>query len=130
MLSIIEMKKSLIEIELYSLGFSSKNRDIRWGRFEALIHSVRGWVYKFKYYYLYFYYKRYCKKTLYNVVNFFYPFFYSWYSYGCLRESYFFLKKFWWSKITTYLWTFEIILSLRYMNWMFLKVLKLDLRHF
>ncbi|XP_031370369.1 inositol monophosphatase 2-like [Apis dorsata] len=40
--NVTEMKKSLVEIELYSLGFSSKNRDIRWGRFEAFINSVRG----------------------------------------------------------------------------------------
>nr|XP_033201481.1 inositol monophosphatase 3-like isoform X1 [Bombus vancouverensis nearcticus] len=37
-----ELRKSLIELELFSLRIPSKNRDIRWGRFEALLNASQG----------------------------------------------------------------------------------------
>ena len=39
---VTELKKALIEIELFSLRFSGKNRDVRVGRFEAYIQAARG----------------------------------------------------------------------------------------
>ncbi|XP_029043684.1 inositol monophosphatase 2-like [Osmia bicornis bicornis] len=39
---VTELKKSLIEIELFSLQFPSRNRDIKMGRLEAFIKAARG----------------------------------------------------------------------------------------
>ncbi|XP_017790216.1 PREDICTED: inositol monophosphatase 2-like [Habropoda laboriosa] len=40
--TVTELKKALIEIELFSLRIPSRNRDIRTGRLDALIHASRG----------------------------------------------------------------------------------------
>ncbi|XP_076676508.1 uncharacterized protein LOC143373274 [Andrena cerasifolii] len=39
---VAELKEALIEIELASLRFPGKNRDVRMGRFEACIQATRG----------------------------------------------------------------------------------------
>lgn len=39
---VTELKKALIEYELFSMRFMSKNRDVKVGRFEALLQATRG----------------------------------------------------------------------------------------
>ncbi|CAK9813469.1 Inositol monophosphatase 3 [Anthophora plagiata] len=39
---VTELKKALIELEFFSLRFSSKNRDIILGRLDAVLHASRG----------------------------------------------------------------------------------------
>ncbi|XP_015435719.1 PREDICTED: inositol monophosphatase 2-like [Dufourea novaeangliae] len=40
--NVTELRKALAEIEVFSLRIPSKNRDIRWSRFEAVLSATRG----------------------------------------------------------------------------------------